>query len=37
MRIQLFTCKNEQVVPFNYQQKLIGTIHKWLGNNDIHD
>lgn len=37
MRIQLSTCKNSQVVPFDYQQKLIGTLHKWIGINKIHD
>ncbi len=24
-------------VPFNYQHKLIGCLHKWMGNNDLHD
>ena len=37
MRIYIKTTPNHSVVPFDYQQKLIGTIHKWLGNNDIHD
>ena len=23
-------------IPFNYQPKLVGTLHKWLGPNDIH-
>ena len=36
MRIHLKTTANTQPVPFNYQQKLVGTIHKWLGNNSIH-
>lgn len=37
MRIYLKTTKNTVIVPFNYQQKIIGVIHKWLGNNEIHD
>ena len=37
MRIHIQTTSNSSVVPFDYQQKLIGTIHKWLGNNEIHD
>lgn len=35
MRIHIQTTSNSSVVPFDYQQKLIGTIHKWLGNNEI--
>lgn len=37
MRIIIHTTPNSTVVPFDYQQKLVGTIHKWLGNNEIHD
>ena len=37
MRIHLKTTPNTENVPFNYQTKLIGTIHKWLGNNEIHN
>lgn len=37
MRITLRTTPNENIVPFDYQQKLVGVIHKWLGNNEIHD
>ena len=37
MRIHLKTTANTQPVPFNYQQKLVGTIHKWIGPNSIHD
>lgn len=37
MRIHLRTTANTQIVPFNYQQKLVGTIHKWLGKNELHD
>lgn len=37
MRIYLKLTKNNELIPFNYQQLLTGTIHKWLGkNNDIH-
>lgn len=37
MRIHISTTKNTSLVPFGYQQKLVGTIHKWIGNNSIHD
>lgn len=37
MRIIIHTTPNSTVIPFDYQQKLVGTIHKWLGNNKIHD
>ena len=37
MRITLKTTSNTSIIPFNYQQKMIGTIHKWIGNNEIHD
>lgn len=37
MRIYLRTTANTSLVPFDYQQRLLGTIHKWLGNNEIHD
>lgn len=37
MRIYLKTTANTTPVPFDYQQKLVGTIHKWIGNNAIHD
>lgn len=37
MRIFLKTTPNDQIIPFDYQQKLIGTLHKWLGNNELHD
>lgn len=37
MRIYLKTTPNNQFVPIDYQQKLVGTIHKWIGkNNDLH-
>ena len=37
MCIYLRTTPNDVIVPFDYQQKIVGTIHKWLGNNEIHD
>lgn len=37
MRIVIHTTPNSSIVSFDYQQKLLGTIHKWLGNNEIHD
>ncbi len=37
MRIYLRTTPNTQSVPIDYQQKLVGTIHKWVGeNNNLH-
>jgi|AntRauTorckE5430_2_1112549.scaffolds.fasta_scaffold01260_4 CRISPR-associated endoribonuclease Cas6 len=38
MRITFFTSPNlTRLVPFNYQQKLVGRLHKWLGENAEHD
>jgi|WetSurMetagenome_2_1015567.scaffolds.fasta_scaffold134051_1 CRISPR-associated endoribonuclease Cas6 len=37
MRIYLKTTPNDQIVSFDYQQKMVGTIHKWLGNNEVHN
>ena len=37
MRIHIKTSVNTEPVAFDYQQKLVGTIHKWIGPNDIHD
>lgn len=36
MRIHLKVKSDGQPVPFNHQQKLTGTIHKWLGENREH-
>lgn len=36
MRIQLTISPNKQPVSFDYQQKIVGTIHRWIGENDIH-
>ncbi|NJC25688.1 CRISPR-associated endoribonuclease Cas6 [Neolewinella antarctica] len=38
MRINFFTSPNHtRLVPFNYQQKLVGRLHQWLGENALHD
>jgi CRISPR-associated endoribonuclease Cas6 len=37
MRIYINTSCNTEEVPFNYQQKMIGLLHKWLGENELHD
>ena len=31
MRIHLKTTPSTEVVPFDHQKKLTGTIHKWIG------
>ena len=36
MRLKLKLSKNNNTIPFEYQQKLVGTIHKWMGRNDEH-
>jgi len=36
MRLKIKLSKNKTTVPFDYQQKLVGTIHKWLGKNEEH-
>lgn len=37
MRIYLNLSPNTELVPFNYQQSLVGAFHKWLGENELHD
>ena len=37
MRLLIRTTNNNKIIPFDYQGMLIGTLHKWLGYNDIHD
>ena len=37
MRIYLKTTPNSETVPFDYQRTLVGAMHKWLGDNDLHD
>lgn len=36
MRAYLNLSANTSQVPFNYQPFLVGALHKWLGNNNIH-
>lgn len=36
MRIHIRTTPNTEKVDFNYQHKLVGVLHKWLGSNDLH-
>lgn len=37
MRIHIRTSPNTEPITFDYQQKLVGTVHKWIGPNNIHD
>jgi CRISPR-associated endoribonuclease Cas6 len=37
MRLHLKTSPSTQTVPFDYASKLVGAIHKWLGQNNYHD
>jgi len=37
MRIYFHLSPNRELVPFNYQQYLVGAFHKWLGENSLHD
>lgn len=37
MRLQLQLTPNIQPVPFSYLYNLSGSLHKWLGNNSLHD
>ncbi|QOJ27506.1 MAG: CRISPR-associated endoribonuclease Cas6 [Ignavibacteriales bacterium] len=36
MRFLIKTTPNLEIVPFNYQQKLLGVFHKWLGEENPH-
>ncbi|MEI6435838.1 MAG: CRISPR-associated endoribonuclease Cas6 [Bacteroidota bacterium] len=36
MRVHLKTQPCHQIIPFNHQHLLVGTIHKWLGWNEEH-
>ena len=36
MRIQLVLQSDGQIVPFDHQPLLVGTLHKWLGINEQH-
>jgi len=37
MRLHLSLTPNKKPVPFNYQHQLTGALHKWLGENELHD
>ncbi len=37
MRIHIKIRSGNQKIPFNYQPFITGAIHKWIGNNEIHD
>lgn len=34
MRLHIKTSANNAIIPFDYQQKLTGVLHKWLGENN---
>ena len=34
MRLHIHTSANLSLIPFNYNQKLTGVLHKWLGTNN---
>jgi CRISPR-associated endoribonuclease Cas6 len=36
MRVYLKLSSNKTLVDFNYQSRLVGTLHKWIGNNELH-
>lgn len=36
MRLHIKTTPNSNVVSFDYQKKMVGRIHSWLGNNKEH-
>ena len=36
MRIHLKIEANGISIPFDHQPKLVGCVHKWIGNNDLH-
>ena len=36
MRIYVKTTPNKELVSFNYQSKLTGALHKWIGKNELH-
>lgn len=37
MRLHLKLTPNTESMPYNYQHQLTGVLHKWLGQNDLHD
>lgn len=34
MRLHIKTSKNRESIPFDYQKKMTGVLHKWLGENN---
>ena len=34
MRLHIKTSANNAIIPFDYQQKMTGVLHKWLGDNN---
>jgi CRISPR-associated endoribonuclease Cas6 len=37
MRIQLILSPNTEDIPFNHLHQITGALHKWLGENHVHD
>ncbi len=37
MRLYFQTSRNTELVHYDYQQKMVGALHKWLGENIEHD
>lgn len=37
MRVYLRLSPNTEACPFDYQSKLVGCLHNWLGENQVHD
>lgn len=37
MRILIKTSPSVGLIPFDYQKSLVGSFHKWLGENRLHD
>ncbi|WP_460958455.1 CRISPR-associated endoribonuclease Cas6 [Spirosoma litoris] len=37
MRIHITLSSSEKAIPFAYQSKLVGVLHRWLGPNTSHD
>lgn len=35
MRIHLSISKNKELIPFNYQSKLVSCVHKWFGKDNV--
>lgn len=37
MRLHLKLSNSNSIIPFDHFPKIIGAVHKWIGNNEIHD